>query len=70
MAQLTDVTIVGQALESFGFTANDTIAGIGLNSFGFLWPCDAIWSPCDPTITTTWTSCIASGSTNVEVCID
>lgn len=69
MALPFDVTIKGTALQSFGFTAENTIAGIGLNTFGFLWPCDGIWSPGQATVTTTWVSCGASMS-NVELCID
>lgn len=64
-----DATVKGQALNSIGFTAEDTIAGLGLNSFGFLWPCDAIWSPCCDTVVTTWTN-VQTGSESVETCID
>lgn len=69
MALPFDVTIVGTALESQGFVANNTIAGIGLNTFGFLWPCDGIWSPGQDTVSTTWISCGASMG-NIEVCFD
>lgn len=61
-----DVIIVGNALNDFGFCAKNTIAGLGLNTFGFLWPCDAIWSPTDSPITTTWNSCEVV--TNLEYC--
>ena len=50
-----DVVIVGQALQTYGFEANNTVAGLGLVTWGFLWPCDGIWSPSDDlTIKTTW----------------
>jgi hypothetical protein len=67
MAQPLDVVVAGQALETNGFTAFDTIAGIGLVSFGFLWPCSGIWSPADDTITTVWSNDTASST---EVCTD
>lgn len=66
--QPVDVTIQGQALNSMGLTANNTIAGLGLNTFGFLWPCDGIWQPSDASITTAWVSC--SSPSSVEVCAD
>lgn len=69
MANPIDVTIKGQALNSFGLTANDTIAGLGLNTFGFLWPCDAIWTDCEAAITTTWENCDVANET-VETCVD
>lgn len=57
MANPIDVMIVGQALNDEGLAAKGTISGVGLNTFGFLWPEDAIWTVCscpDPT-STTWT---------------
>ncbi len=69
MANPIDVTIKGMALNSFGLTANSTIAGVGLNTFGFLWPCDAIWYPADENVTTTWVEC-SVGMTNIELCLD
>lgn len=57
MAYGWDVQIVGDALNSFGFTGKTSIAGLGLNTFGFLWPNSNIWSDCDVAITTTWTEC-------------
>lgn len=58
MANPINVIIVGQALDSQGFVgANNTVEGLGLNTFGFLWPDAGIWTPCDPLITTTWTEC-------------
>lgn len=49
-----DVVIRGQALNSLGLTAEKTIAGLGLNTFGFLWPCDGIWGPAVDPVTTLW----------------
>ena len=69
MALPLDVTVKGQALNSFGFTAENTIAGLGLNTWGYLWPCQAIWSPGDYSITTTWVDCIGN-SGNIEICTD
>lgn len=64
-----DVIIVGTALNSRGYFALNTIAGLGLNSLGFLWPCDGIWQPSDSPITTTWVSA-SIPVTNSEVCVD
>lgn len=69
MSQPLDVTIKGMALEDFGFIAEGAISGVGLNTFGFLWPCNEIWAPCDAPITTTWVSCGAD-SGNIETCTD
>lgn len=66
---MLDVTIKGQALNSFGLTASDTISGLGLNTFGFLWACADIWSPDDPVVSTNWTTCTGS-VVDVETCID
>lgn len=66
---MLDVVILGQALETFGFTANNTIAGLGLNTFGFLWPCDGIWTDVDDPISTTWTE-VPGPSSTVEDCIE
>ncbi len=63
-----DVTIQGIALNDYGLSANNTIAGLGLNTWGFLWPCDSIWSTAESAITTTWVSCSSPGT--VEVCSD
>ncbi len=38
-----DVTIYGMALNNFGFTEQDTIDGLGLNTFGLIWGCQNIW---------------------------
>lgn len=65
-----DVTVVGNALESEGFVgANYAMAGLGLNTFGFLWPCDAIWVDTESAITTTWTAATLP-IVSTEVCID
>lgn len=63
-----DVVVAGTALNTIGFEAFNTIAGLGLNSRGFLWPCDGIWEPSDSPITTTWTSSQTAATT--EVCAD
>lgn len=57
-----DAKIEGQALNSFGLTADNTISGLGLNTFGFLWGCQEIWSPADEPTSTTWTDCTNTGS--------
>lgn len=63
-----DVVIVGQALTDFGFTAYKTIQGVGLNTFGFLWPCDGIWDVAQDPRTTTWVSSLDTST--VEKCTD
>lgn len=70
MAAPLDVVILGMALNDFGLSANNTIAGLGLNTFGFLWPCDAIWSPADHVISTTWTAYRCEQNPSVEICIE
>lgn len=68
--QPLDVIIVGDALNSFGFQAFNTISGLGLNTQGFLWDCSGIWSPADdPTLTTTWENCSSPNDTT-EVCVE
>jgi hypothetical protein len=42
-----DTQIVGDSLNSKGFEAYQTVEGLGLNTFGFLWPIQGIWAP-DP----------------------
>jgi hypothetical protein len=65
-----DVRVVGMALNDFGFEAFNTIAGLGLNTFGFLWPCDGVWAPADEFVVTVWTGCAgASMGGNTENCI-
>lgn len=65
-----DVVVVGQALQTFGFEANQTIAGLGLVTLGFLWPCDGIWYPSDDsTLRTTWVPASVAIS-NTETCVD
>lgn len=65
-----DVIIVGMALNSFGFTAFDTVEGLGLNTFGFLWPCSGIWAPCCEVVTTVWRDCPSPNEPNIEICND
>lgn len=69
MAQPVDVIILGKALNDFGFEAMKTIEGLGLNTFGQLWPCDGIWGPADPNVTTVWTNYLQPGGT-VSTCTD
>lgn len=64
-----DVVIVGQALNDKGFCANDAVEGLGLNTFGFLWPCTGIWAPMAQAITTTWVN-IQTSVVTTEVCTD
>lgn len=79
MANPIDVVVVGNALNSFGFVGLQySVAGLGLNTFGFLWPCDAIWSSSltppmnDPycgSSFTIWTS-VSLAISNIETCTD
>lgn len=70
MANPVDVVISGAALNSLGLVATQyTVNGLDLNTFGFLTPCDAIWTPSAPAITTTWT-CSEHGGSGLEVCND
>jgi len=64
-----DTIVVGTALETDGLIGFNTIAGLGLVSFGFLWPCDGIWQPSDAPITTTWVPASVPVITT-EVCSD
>jgi hypothetical protein len=64
-----DVVVVGTALNTHGFIGNNTTSGLGLNTRGFLWPCDGIWTPSDAFITTTWVPASIATSTT-EVCTD
>lgn len=50
-----DASIDGLALIDRGFVGDDNVEGLTLNTFGFLWPDDAIWILCEDPITTTWT---------------
>ena len=61
MAIPFDVQIVGDALNTQGFEAFNTIDGLGLNTFGFLWSIDGIWTVCtecaiEP-VATSWVDC-------------
>ena len=67
-AQPVDAVVVGMALNDFGFEAFNTIAGLGLVTRGFLWPCDGIWQPSNALISTTWVSSVVAG--NTETCTD
>ena len=65
-----DVVVVGEALNDVGFVAFDAVKGLGLNTFGFLWPCDGIWAPQQFAITTTWTSIQTNPNITTETCTD
>jgi len=63
------VRLDGQALMSFGFEGGpNTISGLGLNTFGFLWPCADIWSPVIGVTLTTWTACVTPGEIDCGCC--
>lgn len=65
-----DIVVMGLALDDFGFIANNTVSGIGLNTFGFLWGCSEIWEPSDDAaLTTTWVPASVS-VLNTETCVD
>lgn len=57
MANPIQVKIVGDALNSLGFSGEQTISGVGLNTMGFLWAIQDIWTPADPVVSTTWSEC-------------
>jgi hypothetical protein len=63
-----DVRVVGLALDDQGFTAYNTISGLGLNTFGFLWGCNEIWAPTEEAIVTTWSACADIPNPTVESC--
>lgn len=63
-----DVIVVGNALEDFGLEAKNTISGIGLVTYGFLWDCADIWNVADEDVTTTWTDCPIYTGANIETC--
>lgn len=65
MNEPLDIAILGTALNTQGFTAKGAISGVGLNTFGMLWPCADIWSPSEDVITTTWS---VATPENTEVC--
>lgn len=69
MANPLDVKIEGQALNDQGFTVDKAISGVGLNTFGFLWPCADIWSNAFDSVTTGWTACISVSATPSD-CLD
>ena len=62
---LFEVTIAGDALNSFGFVNEAAIEGLGLNVFGFIWPCGSIWGPAlFASLTTSWSTGEPSVTTN------
>jgi len=67
MANPFSTGIAGQALNTMGFVGNNTTdhdRGIGLNTFGFVWPSAAIWTNFADGITTSWTSFSQGVTTN------
>ena len=69
MAAPVDAIIAGEAVIDGGLSAFNTISGLGLNTFGFLWGCGEIWAPAYPPITTTWTM-YAETTATLETCVD
>lgn len=70
MAHPVDAVISGVALETEGFVGLQfAVSGLGLNTLGFLWPCDGIWTTSEATITTAWASATLA-ILNTETCID
>lgn len=66
-----DTLISGKALNDFGFEAFDHVEGIGLLTFGFLWPADGIWAPYGGSFITTWANYTdLSGTTTWQVFSD
>lgn len=68
MALPYNVGVNGEALNTLGFEANDQFNGVGLLTFGFLWPVNAIWNPCGYGITTNWAACGATITTSWTTC--
>lgn len=62
------VGVDGQALLDFGLQSYGIVDGIGLVTFGFLWPKNNIWAPCDYGITTSWAACGATISSSWMTC--
>lgn len=60
-----NIGVVGDALETLGFTVKGAIDGVGLMTLGFLWKYRSIWSNTydNDVISTTWTDADASVST-------
>lgn len=52
-----NVEIVPLAVIDFGFSAENTISGVGLNTFGFLWGKADFWNlcPCSDDTVPVWT---------------
>lgn len=64
-----DVRVVGNALNSSGFvTIYFNPTGLSLNTFGFLTPCDAIWTLNEPDIITVWAQCSTGMTASIEDC--
>lgn len=70
MAQLTsfDVVLNGMALNTSGLTGNNTIAGLGLLTYGLIWPCSGIWEDYEEDVVTVWEECETVIDPNLEYC--
>lgn len=69
MSNPVDAIVVGDALNTFGMEAFNTISGLGLNTFGFLWGCGEIWAPAYPPVVTIWTG-YQEPNVTVTTCVD
>lgn len=69
MAVNFDVTLNGRGLLDYGLYGN-TVDGLGLQTFGFVWLCSSIWDNADEAVTTSWSACTEVPGTNLEACDD
>ena len=69
MANPIDSIVAGSALNTLGFESFNTLQGLGLITQGFIWPCDGIWGPAFPPVTTTWTV-YSEPQATIETCLD
>lgn len=51
-----DVKVAGDALLTEGLEGYNTIDGIALVTFGFLFDCSDIWGPLEANLTTSWST--------------
>lgn len=60
-----NVGVVGDALETFGFTVKGAIEGLGLMTQGLIWKYRSIWSTTydNDVVSTTWVSAESSITT-------
>ncbi len=63
LPQFNSFGVNGQALETFGFEADDNTDGMGLLMFGLIWPVANIWNACSVTASTTWSACSITATT-------